>query len=304
MKFLVAPLCSDLTKPEEVVRCINSVRDQEEHPFDWDIKVVANTNDDEYAESIRTAVGDVEVVQTESNGGNGMGHNSVLQLFRDRYREEGYTHLIMIDADDALYPCAFEVIDNLLILDPGIDYCGVGSNADSVRRGTHPQPGRSIELVPGIHLHSNFNYRYPIPMNPIYAGIENGCPGGEVTLFVSANAVERDLYHLEWPMIPDDFTHLLWAMKHHLLGNLRYVSTDTTDVYLYDKTNSVGTTNQPEFKFDPRQWPAAAVEYVRTNFSDIVGVTRGHFPFLTLPPVMFPGEKVDWARDQLLFFDE
>lgn len=299
MKFLVAPLCSDLTKPEEVVRCINSVRDQEEHPFDWDIKVVANTNDDEYAESIRTAVGDFEVVQTESNGGNGMGHNSVLQLFRDRYREEGYTHLIMVDADDFYYPCAFQAIDDLLILDPDIDYCGVGTNADSVRRGTGHS---SIELIPGIHLHSNFNRRYPIPMNVLHDG--QSCPGGEVTLFVSANAVEQDLWHMEWPMIPDDHTHMLWAMKHHVLGNLKYVSTDTTDIYVYDKTRPTGTTNQPTFKFNPADWPAEAREYLFGNFADIVGITKGHLPFLTLPPIFFPGEKCDFVRDQLLFFDE
>jgi len=304
VKFLIAPLCSDLTRPLEVTRCVNSIRDQEEHPFEWDVKVVCNTNDDAYHKTIDDIISEHEVIRTESNGGNGMGHNSVLQLFRDRYRDEGYTHLIMIDADDLLYPCAFEVISDILMLAPETDYCGVGSNADSVRRGPSGNPNGSIELIPGIHLHSNFNWKYPVPTYPIYAGIENGCPGGEVTLFVSANAVERDLHHLEYPMIPDDFTHMLWGIKHHLLGNLQYVSTDTTDIYVYDKTNSVGTTNQPEFKFDPKQWPAEAVDYVRDNFSDIVGVTRAHLPFLTLPPVLFPGEKCDFVRDQLLFFDE
>lgn len=304
MKFLIAPLCSDLTRPLEVTRCVNSVHDQEDHPFEWDVKVVCNTNDEKYYDTINKIVPDHEVVRTESNGGNGMGHNSVLQLFRDRYRDEGYTHLIMIDADDLFYPCAFGAIDDLLMLDPSIDYCGVGPNADSVRRGPSNDPQRHLELVPGVWLHSNFNWRSPVPTYPLYAGIENGCPGGEVTLFVSANAVERDLHHLEYPMIPDDFTHMLWAIKHHLLGNLRYVSTDTNDVYVYDKTNSVGTTNQPEFKFDPNQWPSEAVDYVRTNFSDIVGVTRAHLPYLTLPQVMYPGEKADFVRDALLFFDE
>ena len=304
MKFLIAPLCSDLTKPEEVQRCVKSILSQDDFPFDFAIKIVCNTNDPEYYLKIKNAVGvHHEVVQTESNGGNGMGHNSVLQLFRERCDIEGYTHLIMIDGDDFLYPSAFEAINDLLMLDPDIDYCGVGMNADSVRRGSSPN-GSSMLVQPGIHLHSNFNNRYPIPMNPIYAGIENGCPGGEVTLFLSAKAVECDLLHLEYPMIPDDFTHMLWAVKHHVMGNLKYVSTDITDVYVYDKTNSVGTTNQAEFKFDPRLWPAEAVEYVRTNFADIVGITRGHLPFLTLPPIMFPGEKADFVRDNLLFCDD
>jgi hypothetical protein len=97
---------------------------------------------------------------------------------------------------------------------------------------------------------------------------------------------------------------MLWAMKHHVLGNLKYVSTDTTDIYVYDKTRPTGTTNQPTFKFNPADWPAEAREYLFGNFADIVGITKGHLPFLTLPPIFFPGEKCDFVRDQLLFFEE
>jgi len=298
MKFLIVPLCSDQNHPLEVVRCIQSITDQYEKPFDIDIKVVANTNDPDYTKRVQVAIGDdYEVIQSESNGGNGKGHNSVLKLFRDTYVKEGYTHLIMIDGDDYFYPCAFEAIDELLMLDPDIDYCGVGSNADSVRRGPSPD-GRSMLVRPGIHLHSNFNNRSPIPMNPLYDG--QACPGGEVTLFLSAKAVECDLIHLEYPMIPDDFTHLLWAVKHHVMGNLKYVSTDCNDIYVYDKTTDHGVTNDPNFKFAPYQWPDGAWQYVLDNFADIVGITRGHMPFITIPQIMYPGEKRDFVDDQTM----
>ena len=97
MKALVVSLCSTTVSEEELLRCVNSVVDQEYHPFEWDLKVVCNTNDDDYYNGIKGAVKDFEVVKTKSNGGNGMGHNSVLDLYKSLYKKEDYTHLIMID---------------------------------------------------------------------------------------------------------------------------------------------------------------------------------------------------------------
>ena len=52
MKALVVPLCSTTVSKDELLRCVNSVVDQEYHPFDWDMKVVCNTNDDDYYNEI------------------------------------------------------------------------------------------------------------------------------------------------------------------------------------------------------------------------------------------------------------
>ena len=139
MKVLVVPLCSTTVSKEELLRCVNSVIDQEYHPFEWDMKVVCNTNDDNYYNEINGAVKDFEVVKTESNGGNGMGHNSVLDLYKSLYQKENYTHLIMVDGDDFYYPCAFECIDDIhQILD--FDYLSNMQVTDSVRCHETHQP--------------------------------------------------------------------------------------------------------------------------------------------------------------------
>lgn len=301
-KFLIVPLCSDMTSIDEINRCVNSMLGQDNHPFDWDLKVVCNTNDPGFFNRVRSGVNvNFEVVQTESNGGNGMGHNSVLNLYRDSWRDLGFTHLIMIDADDYYYPCAFDCIDDLLELVPDVDYMSVGQNADSVRKYRGPiktnQP--TMEIAQDIWLHSNFNYRFPQRSHVYYDGAN--CMGGEVTLFLSANAVDHDLHHMECPWIPDDWTHMLWAVRHAVEGKIKLVNTDCNDIYVYDKTNPTGTTNQPDFKFSPADWPQEYHDYCfsQGNFDIILGFDRVNLPFVTLPQYMFPTDKAEFIRKKV-----
>jgi len=296
VKALVVPLCSTTVSEEELLRCVNSVVDQEYHPFDWDLKVVCNTNDDDYYNGIKGAVKNFEVVKTKSNGGNGMGHNSVLDLYKSMYKKENYTHLIMIDGDDFYYPCAFESIGDLnQIVD--FDYLSNMQITDSVRCHETQQPHK--EVIPGAWLHSYFNFRSPIPSYTYWDG--HNCTGGEVTLAISSRAVECDLKHLEVPNIPDDFTHMLWALKAHVEGKLLFVNTDCNDVYVYDKTNPIGTTNQPEFVFSPDQWPEAERQLLRGNtFNCLRDFNRQQLPWVTIPQIMSPDEKVDFVRSKLI----
>lgn len=298
---LFVPLCSDNTKTAEIQRCVNSILGQEFHPFDWDLKVVCNTNDPETFLRIKKAVPvHFEVIQTESNGGNGKGHNSVLDLFKNRYRESGFTHLVMIDGDDFYYPSAFECIDELMGIAPWADYMSVGQHADSVRRIEGPVNNpKVVPIVDDIYLLSDLNFRYPIKPFSYWDGAN--CPGGEVTLYLTANAVECDLKHLEYPMIPDDYTHMLWAVKAHVKGRMVYCNTDCNDIYVYDKTNPIGTTNQPEFRFQFKDWPADARELVTgQTFECLRNVTRQDLPFVTLPQIGFAEDKVSFIRDNLI----
>lgn len=303
-KVLIVPLCSVGVLPQEVDRCIKSIKFQDEINFDWDIKVVCNTNSDEYYQLIKKVVGgSYETIKTPSNGGNGMGHNSVLELFKKVRDTEAFTHLIMIDADDYYYPCAFQAYDDLLRLVPDVDYLSNMQFADSVRRYRGHYPGNQprMEIAQDIWLHSNFNYRFPITPYVYWDGVN--CHGGEVTLLLSANAVECDLKHLETPGIPDDYTHMLWALKAYVEGRIKFVNTDCNDIYIYDKTNPVGTTNQPTFKFNPRDWPAKDRELVcGETFECLRNFTRFNIPWVTIPQIFFPEEKARFILNNLLHF--
>lgn len=302
MKVLIGVLCSESVSSAEVVRCVRSVYEQESHPFDYRVRVICNTNDSRYTETITAALQDAMpdsdwcVFETASNGGNGMGHNSVMDHYKQWHEDESWTHLMMIDGDDFYYPCAFECIDEIYSL-VEFDYLSNMQFTDSIR--VHETHQDHKEVVPGVWLHSDFNRRHPIPSYVYHDGYH--CSGGEVTLCVSTRAVMCDLKHMEIPNIPDDFTHMLRALKASVEGKLVYVNTDCNDVYVYDKTNPVGTTNQPSFIFDPDGWPEAERELLRGNtFASIRGLNRQSLPWVTIPQVMMPEDKIAFVKENLI----
>lgn len=290
--LLVMPLCSDGITPAEVLRCVESIVNQEYQPFPFFVQIMVNTNSDAYFESIRLL--GYPCVWSESNGGNGKGHNSVLEYFRLNYAEE-WSHLTMIDADDYLYPSAFEALDDIANLIE-FDYLSNMQITDSVR--THETQQTHLPVIPGVWLHSNFNRRYPIPDYRYYDGYN--CSGGEVTLCISAKAVECDLKHMEIPMIPDDFTHMLWALKAHVEGKLLFVNTDTNDFYIYDKSRDSSTTNQREFVFDPDMWPVVERDLLRgPTFRCLLGLSRQQLPWVTIPQIMMPDDKLAFIEGKM-----
>ena len=66
-------------------RGYQSILQQKKHSFDYDIFINVNTLNKGYIDEIRETFKDakVTIVETESNGKPGKGHNSVLQLFKD-----------------------------------------------------------------------------------------------------------------------------------------------------------------------------------------------------------------------------
>ena len=87
----------------------------------YKVCVVINTLDARYAAALTAFIARqmpwVRVVQTESTGMPGKGHNSVLSLFVHSSREEcggEPEYLIPVDGDDLLYPVALERIETYL----------------------------------------------------------------------------------------------------------------------------------------------------------------------------------------------
>ena len=50
---------------------------------------------------------DVEIIETESNGRPGKGHNSVINIFKNRIQ---YDSMLLLDGDDFLYPSRIRTI--------------------------------------------------------------------------------------------------------------------------------------------------------------------------------------------------
>lgn len=76
--------------------------------------IICNTQNEEYYKELMESevASRFEVVRTESNGGAGKGHQSVLDYFLER---EEYTHLIKLDGDDFFLPEGHRAIRHHII---------------------------------------------------------------------------------------------------------------------------------------------------------------------------------------------
>ena len=112
-KFLVTLLTSSNSKLLKLV--YNTVVNQKWHNLDYTIVIVVNSLNSDYYEEVYKEFEniDVEIIETESNGKPGKGHNSLFEIFRNKIQ---YDYLIPIDGDDFLYPYAFHQLSKSILL--------------------------------------------------------------------------------------------------------------------------------------------------------------------------------------------
>lgn len=111
-KFLITLLTSSNSKLLKVV--YNSILNQKNHYINYTIVIVVNSKNVSYYEEVCKEFTniDIEIIQTQSNGKPGMGHNSLFQVFKNKIQ---YDYLIPIDGDDFLYPYALHQLSKSII---------------------------------------------------------------------------------------------------------------------------------------------------------------------------------------------
>lgn len=151
MKALVVVLTSNHTC--YALRAYNSVKNQRPVNFEYDIIINVNSLNKNYFSEIKETFKDisVEIVETESNGRPGKGHNSCLQLFKER---KDYDYLIMLDGDDMFYPCAFQQFQQLLQKKPDTDVAHLMIN-DNI--STNDNPKKRVKLNGNYYLYTSAN---------------------------------------------------------------------------------------------------------------------------------------------------
>ena len=110
-KFLITLLTSSNSKLLKL--SYNTIKQQINHNFNYTIVIVVNTLNTQYFEEVSNEFKniDVEIIETESNGKPGKGHNSLFEIFR---KKKQYDYLIPIDGDDFLYPYALYQLSKII----------------------------------------------------------------------------------------------------------------------------------------------------------------------------------------------
>lgn len=95
----------------------NSVINQTNIKYSYDICIVVNTLNETYIDIVKEAFPTNYIIQTESNGKPGKGHNSLFSIFN---HSKKYDYLLPLDGDDFLYPGALSRLEIYMSYTPDI----------------------------------------------------------------------------------------------------------------------------------------------------------------------------------------
>jgi len=110
-----------------------------------------------------------------------------------------------------------------------------------------------------------------------------------VTLCMSTKAVKAGIRALEGANRVDDYFFMLKAIIAHINKEIKFVSTDCNDIYVYDCTQEGITRGTDDFD-EERGWPfdKNGLVYAENNkeeYKGLEGVTRQHLPYATMPQI-------------------
>jgi tetratricopeptide (TPR) repeat protein len=252
LKVLIAVLTSDDVNILDL--CFNSIVTQipkipatltervSFHPV-----VIVNTLKEGYYGEVCTRLKDkynfTNVIQTESNGKPGKGHNSVLEYFRNC---EEYDWLMPIDGDDMLYYTALQQFALFLCVQHEVDILVHNSSGKvkwNAERG-------NIAITRGAFLEMNYGIiTEVIAMNPFDDKNTIGTPGVGVPgriLLLNRRAItvcEPHIIYDEGDTLYDDYPPLLAAFHHHFNGTLKiaYIK-NASYTYVYNQLTNKSVT--------------------------------------------------------------
>jgi hypothetical protein len=234
MKLLVCALTSQDT--DRLNRLLFSAHNQKKK-FDYAGVVMVNSLDKDYfveAKKVADKYGWM-CIGSESNGRPGKGKNACLTFFGEY--DHGYDYMLLIDGDDFLYPTAFEQLEKLVKFKPDI----VGLQTNDIIEKIYRPNNKHIQLTHNSYLYSWFdemkNWHEEFPELSDY---QKKMLGEVVTpdrIVLLSKQAAKLLRCSETLPVYEDLTMSLQARYYSKNGNLNYINTSDTYIYVYDKTH-------------------------------------------------------------------
>ena len=246
MKFVVGILTSSNEKLLKV--SYNSVVNQVNHNIDYKIMIVVNSLNKTYYNDVCKEFEDydVNIIETESNGKPGKGHNSVIHLFKKQIL---YDYLILLDGDDFLYPSAFEQLDKCFKKQEKIDMLVLKSTNKLKYFDSNEADLFDIHLNNNFYVNCKPTVEYKIyPWSEEHMQLSNFTRDSLCTPFrlflIHRNVFNyfcEDLYHEECKLY-DDYLMFLYFIELSNHKNLNCFIIPATYIYLYNGLNINSTT--------------------------------------------------------------
>ena len=207
-----------------------SIINQVNHNLFYTIVIVVNSLNPDYYNDVckKFKTIDVEIIQTVSNGKPGMGHNSILEIFKNK---NTYDYLIPIDGDDFLYPYALHQLSKILIYNPTVV---VGGNEDYIC---------NFKDLYNINDCYDLNYKYfiytqpNIPIKKTFDLYNNGTAFRLVLLHKSIFNHNIDKYYCEESSVFDDYLFYLHVINLHYTTQSTIYYITLKNIYFYYKAH-------------------------------------------------------------------
>jgi len=217
-------------------RALKSIENQTKVSFSFDTKIVVNTLIKDYYQIVKAKYEKIyEIIETESNGYPGKGHNSVLNIFKE---SENYTHLIMIDGDDLFYPCAFQQFSKAYEQKIDVLHLMLNDYVTFIDKKI-----RHVPLIGKFKLYSNFddeqNWWEKINVkNPLTNSIDL-CKTPSRMIFFSRKIFETDIKieYDEEVVLYDDYIAFLSLCENYFNNRLNIVAISNSYIYCYNALN-------------------------------------------------------------------
>lgn len=266
-KFLITLLTSNNEKLLKL--SYETVINQKNHDLDYDVIIVVNSLNSDYYNNVCEEFSDydVEIIETESNGKPGKGHNSVMNVFKNHKQ---YDYLITIDGDDFLYPYALHQLEKSLKEEPDIlvlqgnDLLSWNSDSDS-SSNIYLNNGFYLIKQHGYALNKWENSRDLVNKNPFK---ENHfiTPIRNILCSRKVLSLDIDKYYCEKCYVLDDYLFYLHFLNIYIKGDLKINVINSNHIYLYNDLNISAVHNI--YKLDKDY------DYIKSYKSDFIDLNK------------------------------
>lgn len=275
MKFLSVILTS--SKFDLLVRCLKSTVEQ--YKFNYYRKIIINVNtlNDDYYNIVITTIpkiidmekNNIEIVRTESNGRPGKGHNSCLELFKERTE---YDYLTIIDGDDLYYPCAFQRFETYLKKYPKLDLLHLMLNDRVHFQNPEDYTFKSLtlnyKLIGGFTNTENWWKSHEMK-SPFDGKISDNKTPSRILL------CSRNIFNTTYPIkysenlrLYDDYLAFCSFYEAQLRNELNTYSCSDTHIYLYNSLNDYSVSykfKEKDHENEQNVWDKETKDYINVR---------------------------------------
>lgn len=310
MKFLSIILTS--SKFDLLVRCLKSVVNQRKVNFDYQIIVNVNTLNEEYYKLVCEEIPkifdmkNIEIVRTSSNGRPGRGHNSCLQLFKERIE---YDYMTMIDGDDLYYPVAFQRFELFLKKYPQLDLLHLMLN-DRVHfqnedNFNYKSLSLNYKLISGFIDTQNWWKTHKMD-NPFKGKIADNKTPSRI-LLCSRNVFNTTLpiKYSEEARLYDDYLAFCSFYEASLKKEINVYSCSDTYIYFYNSLNDFSVSykfKEKDHENEQKVWDRETADYVNVK-KDNWRIGELPYAIIENPKDFYIIDKLKYAQEEVITYE-